>query len=94
MNKIGSRSHFFDRFQGQNCKASYVGFRASCGPDVAWVGGPKKYETDPISKAFKLASHGYVDRSIRQSVEGVRRHLWGTATPTAGKRTFLAQSSL
>ena len=92
--KLAQGAVFSDRFQGKNCKASYVGFRASCGPDVARVGGPKKYETDPISKAFKLASRGYVDRSIRQSVEGVRRHLWGTATPTAGKRTFLAQSSL
>ena len=92
--KLDQGAIFSDHFQGQNCKASYVGFRASCGPDVARVGGPKKYETDPISKAFKLASRGYVDRSIRQSVEGVRRRLWGTATPTAGKRTFLAQSSL
>ena len=85
---------FSDHFEGQNCKASYVGFQASCGPDVARVGGPKKYEIDPISKAFKLASRGCVDRSIRQSMEGVPRHLWGTATRTAGKRTFLAQSSL
>ena len=69
-------------------------FRANCGPDVARVGGLKKYETDPISKAFKLASRGYVHRSICQSVEGVPRHLWGTATRAAGKGTFLAQSSL
>ena len=92
--KLAQGAIFSDHFQGQNCKASYVGFRASCGPDVARVGGPKKYETDPISKPFKLASRGYVDRSIRQSVEGVPHHLWGTATRTAGKRTFLAQSSL
>ena len=92
--KLAQGAIFSDRFEGQNCKASSVGFRSSCGPDVARVGGQKKYETDPISKAFKLASCGYVDRSIRQSVDGVRRHLWGTATPTAGKRTFLAQSSL
>ena len=92
--KFAQGNVFSDHFQGQNCKASYVGFRASCGPKVARVGGPKKYETDPIPKAFKLALHGYVDRSIRQSVEGVPRHLWGTATPTAAKRICLAQSSL
>ena len=80
--------------KGKILRLCTLEFWANCGSDVAWVGGPKKYETDPISKAFKLASRGYVDRSIRQSVEGVRRHLWGTATPTAGKRTFLAQSSL
>ena len=92
--KLAQGAIFSDRFQGQICKASHVGFRASCGPDVTRAGGPEKYETNPILKAFKLASRGYVDHSIRQSVEVVQRHLWGTATRTAGKRTFLAQTSM